>query len=1264
MKENAISHNPLFKNAYLLIIAAWLFTISFIVSNYWAYNSTPLKVQQGFEHYLSEREFVFEELTTDTSKLSVLLNDNSDKSSLQLGDADFGIFLFKESDTGTFHEIYWNTFNMSLSPSDINLPDGYYPFNGTNGFFELLKMSISKDGANYVIASLIPIKWKYFIENKYISNSFAYSNSLRGKYYIASGHNGFPIYNSKGRSVFRLAQYNQSNSSEPNSLSITLILIGLAFVLIFINSKINELASKRGFFYGLGCLFFIVIIIRLLAYWFPIPFNFRSYELFSPLVYASSVIHASLGDLLINVLLFFWITFFIKYRQQELISKKANYWIIKYKKAVGVASLFLFALLTLYLLNIVCSLVVDSKIPLNVTDFFHLNIYTLVTFFILTFIILSYYNLSYFLMLPAIHAGLDKWWRIILLVASGLLIITLQIIPGFIFIKLASLLWLTIYCLILDFRKEDLPKALVSSPYFLFWLMFFAASITMIIRGIDSRDLEQKKWFAQSLAEQSDNSRKSLLNMAIGNFSDFFLEDNFHRMQSANQNKFIKDSLMANNFSGFLNNYDYDIFTFDSLEHPLFNKDSTSFNALNALISTMSKHSNIPNLYVYEPKGKQFEYILRKKITARDDTHQNLGYIFLIIYPKRSSNNDLSNGLLREGSFMSEEAPPAYAYAIYQNRHLIKNNDAYGFSDSITNAQIPRGDFNEVKNSKTDELWYNAGNNMVIVVMQKSSDFISGLTLFAYIFSSFVAFIVLLKFLGFLFQSRFKWAIIRQSLKFKIRLQIHATIIFISAFSFIIIGISTISFFIMRFNKSNQERLTENVQILVNEIQESLARNLPFTLKTPNDLDNFFSRNEIDKTVIDLANMNKQEVNLYNLQGSLKASSQPYIFNKNIVSNKMQPDAYYLLHYKHRIKVLQNEKIGKFQFLSMYVPIYDSAQSPIAYLNVPFLNSQSELEQEISSFLVTVINLNALIFLLAGAIAALLTLRITQSFSVIKDKMRKINVGMENEEISWNRKDEIGDLVKEYNIMVRKLNDNIKALAQSEREGAWKEMAQQVAHEIKNPLTPMKLSLQFLKRAADNNADNINELAKKVPNMLIEQINQLAKIANDFSHFAKIQSIKPERFNVSEILEPLIMLNQAQENVKINYTKPVTPNIIFADKTQINRLFTNLIKNGIEASAKKDKIEISIFEERIENQVLIAVQDNGEGISKEESGKLFEPNFTTKSSGTGLGLAICKGIVENAKGQIWFESIKDKGATFYVSLPLLDEEEEEEINTI
>jgi nitrogen fixation/metabolism regulation signal transduction histidine kinase len=393
-------------------------------------------------------------------------------------------------------------------------------------------------------------------------------------------------------------------------------------------------------------------------------------------------------------------------------------------------------------------------------------------------------------------------------------------------------------------------------------------------------------------------------------------------------------------------------------------------------------------------------------------------------------------------------------------------------------------------------------------------------------------------------------------------------------------------------------------------------------------------------------------VNLYDRNGNLEASSQPYIFNENIVSNKMHPKAFDALHQRHRIKFFQQETIGKLKYLSIYVPLYGKNKQVFGYLNTPALNSQYELDQEISSFLVTIINLNALIFLLAGAVASLLTFRITQSFSVIKEDMRKINLGIENEEIQWDRNDEIGDLVQEYNIMVRKLGESARALARSEREGAWKEMARQVAHEIKNPLTPMKLSLQFLQRSAQNPSTDIHSLSKRVSDMLIEQIDQLAKIASDFSQFANIHHTKPETFTIEEIIRPLLLLYNTEDGIEVNYRASQEKNTVMADKVQLRRVFTNLIKNALEASEQMDQFSVTIQEQRIEKNVMVTVADKGMGITQQEAAKIFVPNFTTKTSGTGLGLAICKGIVENAGGQIWFESEVGKGTTFYVSLPL------------
>jgi nitrogen fixation/metabolism regulation signal transduction histidine kinase len=237
--------------------------------------------------------------------------------------------------------------------------------------------------------------------------------------------------------------------------------------------------------------------------------------------------------------------------------------------------------------------------------------------------------------------------------------------------------------------------------------------------------------------------------------------------------------------------------------------------------------------------------------------------------------------------------------------------------------------------------------------------------------------------------------------------------------------------------------------------------------------------------------------------------------------------------------------------------------------------------------------------------------------------------------------------------MVRQLEQSAEALAKSEREGAWREMARQVAHEIKNPLTPMKLSIQYLQKAINNNQSNVKELTSNVANTLIEQIDHLSKIAADFSRFANIGNKNVEVLDLHQVLSSLVGLYSADPKVKLEWDKVQLPLKMKADKTHMNRLFTNLLTNAVDACANEEKCLIKIKEEANDGHVLIQVKDNGEGIPEETRSKIFVPNFTTKTSGTGLGLAMCKSIVEQAGGDIWFETETDKGTTFFVQLPLL-----------
>jgi two-component system, NtrC family, nitrogen regulation sensor histidine kinase NtrY len=404
--------------------------------------------------------------------------------------------------------------------------------------------------------------------------------------------------------------------------------------------------------------------------------------------------------------------------------------------------------------------------------------------------------------------------------------------------------------------------------------------------------------------------------------------------------------------------------------------------------------------------------------------------------------------------------------------------------------------------------------------------------------------------------------------------------------------------------------------------------------------------------ITEISEIHNADINLYDDDGTLQYSSQPFVYNKGILSRQMEPRAYYHMKHLRKSQYVQNEKYGQLKYLSIYTPFKSKDPEIKAYINIPYFASTMELKQEISNFLVAIINLNAFIFLMAGVIAVFITNRITQSFTWIGQKMQEVNLGKHNQEISWGRRDEIGGLVMEYNKMVRKLDDSAVALAKTEREGAWREMARQVAHEIKNPLTPMKLSIQYLQKAIDNNAPNVKELSSSVARTLIEQIEHLSKIAAEFSQFANIGNTLNEDVDLHELMHSLVSLHSMHENIEINW-KPVSESVhIFADKTQLNRLFTNLLQNAIEAIPDNRTGIINIDEQIVDDSIIINIQDNGSGIPAEMRSKIFTPNFTTKTSGTGLGLAMSKGIVEKAHGDLWFETTEGKGTTFFIKFPM------------
>ncbi|MCX6205300.1 MAG: HAMP domain-containing sensor histidine kinase [Bacteroidetes bacterium] len=1159
----------------------------------------------------------------------------------------FGVFLYQlDNITGTTLA-FWNNNNIYVTPEELLFQEGSYFISHQNGDFEMLVQRVQFHQKNFLLVGMIPIRWDYFIENKYLKTGFDGFPDLHKQYEIGSSNKSLPVLNGNGKELFRIQQ--KEGMSFIGYDSITLLLRTLAIILLFlfIHAIAEELVREKGFVKGFIWLVSVVFILRLLSYEFAFPFEFDKIALFDPSIYASNFIHRSLGDLLINAILMYWLARFYKHNNEG----SSSYFDFIPEQIRFDLSNILLTVVGLQIGNIIKSLVQDSKISFDITNIPGLSIYTLVSFIILCFLVLFFFHISQLLLKPQVDKKNSIYRQLLVSAIAGIVYFFLFVNPQDTIINMSILIWILAYLGLLNFRKSDLGIPLLRSPFFIFWVMLFAMSVAAIVMYENKIvEHEQRKRIAEKLAIQTDPSGENLLNIAATNFDDGFLKNNYHRLLSEYSNKFIKDSLISENFSGYLNKYDTRIYTYDENYHPLFNDDSTSYAAIKTILLNKAKPTLISGLYSYEKVPDGISFLYQKEIS---DKFGVKGYLFVIINSKRYKSEALYPELFNQSQDLATDLNTNYAYAVYSNGKLINHFNNYNFPSSLEVKKFPGFEYTYKQNGDFSELWYNSGVGKLVLIVKRSVWMLESVTLFAYLFCSFLIIIFVFQGGSYLLTHRFQWSVLKNAFRFNIRTQIQATIIFLSVFSFIVIAIATISFFIIRYNRNNEERLSKSIQVMANEIDSRIRSQLVFDDVLT--VSNMVSMDNLEKKIAEISDSHNVDINFYDTNGNLKISTQPYIYNKHLVSEKINPYAYFELHNNNSIRYIQSEEIGSFSYLSIYVPLTDEGGTVYAYLNIPYLNSQFELTQEISGFLATLINLNAFIFLVAGGIAFFLTNRITNSFSLIGQKMRQINIGKVNEEIIWNRNDEIGVLVTEYNKMVQKLESSASALAKSEREGAWREMARQVAHEIKNPLTPMKLSIQYLQKSIEAGSPNIKELSQKMAVTLIEQIDQLSKIAGDFSQFANIGNTKNEKFDINEVITSLVNLYKAYPNLQIEVGALGEASFINADKQQFNRLLTNLIKNAIEAGENRpNPVNIYINTQKEKDTVLIELIDQSGGISEVMAKQLFKPNFTTKTSGTGLGLAICKGIVEKSNGEIWFNTQLGVGTSFFIRLPLAD----------
>lgn len=473
--------------------------------------------------------------------------------------------------------------------------------------------------------------------------------------------------------------------------------------------------------------------------------------------------------------------------------------------------------------------------------------------------------------------------------------------------------------------------------------------------------------------------------------------------------------------------------------------------------------------------------------------------------------------------------------------------------------------------------------------------------------------------------------------------RIYFSITGVTLISFLIIGTATMIYTSQENEKYHRERLSRKERA----VQLSLNY---FLRNSQADLNTFYTKDFHNK-IVELADIHNLELNIFDLDGKWFSSSNFKYFDLGLLPDSLSKSTLGDLKNADG-HLLTSRYINNNEFIYSLGYLKNEAGEPLAIINIPYFTSDEQSREETEEFLFALANIYSILLLVGLFLAYILSNSITRNLGIVTKNINSISLSGKNQEIHWPADDEIGSLVKAYNQKVRELELSAQKLAQSERQSAWREMAKQVAHEIKNPLTPMLLQVQQLERSWKDGREDFGERLKKFNQTMTEQIDTLSRIASEFSSFAKLPLPKKTELVLQDSIEKAANLFVGGEHFKLTWEMPEKPCVTFADKDHISRILNNLIKNATQAIPEDKEGEIEIELSSNSDGHIISITDNGIGILKEQLEQIFEPNFTTKSSGTGLGLAMVKSMIELADGSIEVVSKPNFGTTFILHLPL------------
>jgi len=1095
---------------------------------------------------------------------------------------------------------------------------------------------------NNLFIGLQLLRYNYKYSNEYLSSGFYKRFSAPDNASIDLRRGEYSINNPEGKLLFSLTY------EQPFELALWLqYLIFTLYITsflcltsaIFIVYTFLMSQSGRKWYYFL---FFVldVILLRAIQFYFRFPSDLYQFELFNPTYFASSDFLPSLGDFLINSLIGVQLTFFAF--KHAFSKEKKSLVPGLYRKYL--VPLFVLVIITLYyfLSQTILELVLNSSISFRFENILSLPLISHVGVLIIATLVLGF-----LFVFELIGKYFSRWIvslkLYIAVVSTSVLAYGLFTYFSGSFDFVNTLLLLSLFVVMfLQLRVEKWAKFKFSS--IIIAVIILSALATYIVNKSETiREHEKRRILATHLSDARDNLAEYYFNEASESIQkDTNLINKLAVAKSEVEFSQLSDYIKDTYFAGYWSKYLVQI-TVCQKDKKLSIKPANIITGceeyFDGKIEQFMRPVSIPGLYFLRQSIDAMYYLGKVEINADGIRKATLCNIFVEI-----SSNDIWKGLgypelLFDTKNATSDNLSGYSYAFYNKGELVKNVGKFSFDVDNRNISKVKSENGFFESKGYSHFVFKVDQNTMIVLSRevpRNSDSISP---FSYIF---LLLLVMLLLVNWFKGKSLNWNLGIYTFRLRLQVIMIATIV---VSSIVLVTVSLLFINKLNTNKNN-EILSEKLNSVLVDLETRYGNYSSFGL-VPEE--------ELTDLLLNLSNTYFTDINIYNTEGLLLASSRDQIFREGMISQQINPSGAQRLMVDKQSFFIQKESIGSYSFLSAYAPVRNIDNRLLGYINLPYFAKQEEIRREISGLISTLANIYIIMIVITVMLALLLSRYITMPLQQIGNQFSRVKIGDKNAKITWTRKDEIGRLVDEYNRMIDEMEKSAELLARSEREGAWRQMARQVAHEIKNPLTPIKLSMQLLMKAWNDKAPDWDVRLKRFSQTLIMQIDTLSSIATEFSDFAQMPEPQIQQFDVIPLIQQSVALYRDQSDCEILFDTTQQECIIKADPNQILRVFNNLIKNALQAiSAERQgliRIKLTVFDSMCQ----ISFQDNGTGISTESQTRIFSPNFTTKTAGMGLGLAMVKNIIDNSLGRIWFETEPGDGTTFYVLLPMKDE---------